>query len=372
MRALCSLELPALIKELKSLEGFRINRFYDAGNGRFFFKLRKGEERVNVQCLLPYTFNITEYLPQSSEPTGFATAARKRIEDAVIESIEQLNNDRIVLISLRKGDANGKVIIELFGRGNLILADDAMRITLAHLSHDFKDRSVRVGAAYKPPSGVPLDVLDLSRVHAEIKKVQQNGGRDAEALSVLVRAVGIGKLYIEEALARAGISPDTKVSNIDANGFDLIMQHVGGIINECTNAQQPTLYSKDDVLMDFSLCGMKKYAELSAQKVQSFQALLDTFYNQQMPAEVHESREAKELEKSIEKQRSLLTQLDVENAECKAGAGLIMRNLHSINAIIDFLRQNRHATKEDAQAIAQGIRILDVNLKDKSVRIELQ
>lgn len=372
MRALCSLELPALMKELKSLEGFRINRFYDAGNGRFFFKLRKGEEKVNVQCILPYTLNITEYLLQNSEPTGFATAVRKRIEDTVIESIDQLNNDRIVIMSLRKGDSKSIVIIELFGRGNLIIADDVLRITLAHMSHDFKDRSIRIGATYKTPSGVPLDVLDLSRVHAEIKKVQQSVEKDADVMSALMRSVSIGKLYLEEVLARAGIAPDTKIGTIDSSGFNLITQHVDGIINECTNAQQPTLYANGDVLMDFSLCSIKKYAEFSAQKVSSFQNLLDTFYNQQLPSEVQKSHEVQELEKSLEKQRSLISQLETESAECAARAGLIMRNLQSINIIIDFLRQNRHATKEDAQAVAQGIRILDVDLKEKSVRIELQ
>jgi hypothetical protein len=132
------------------------------------------------------------------------------------------------------------------------------------------------------------------------------------------------------------------------------------------------LYAKDGTLVDFSLCSIKKYAGLTVQKAPSFQNLLDMFYNQQVPQGVQKSREAEELEKSLEKQRSLLARLDVENAECVAGADLIMRNLHSINAIIGFLRQNRHATKEDAHAVAQGIRILDVNLKEKIVSIEIQ
>src|SRR5271157_1645019 len=158
MRALCSLELPVLIKGLKSLEGFRISKFYDAGNSRFFFRLRKGDEKLNVQCILPYTFNITEYAPQNLESTGFAAAARKRIEDYLIERIEQLNNDRIVLVRLKKGDTQSNIILELFGRGNLILTDAAMKITLVHTPHDFKDRSVRVGATYKPPSSFNIDV----------------------------------------------------------------------------------------------------------------------------------------------------------------------------------------------------------------------
>jgi predicted ribosome quality control (RQC) complex YloA/Tae2 family protein len=371
MRALCSLELPALIEGLKSLEGFRINRFYDAGNGRFFLRLRKGEEKVNVQCILPYTLNITEYVPQSSEPTGFASAARKRIEDFVIDSITQLNNDRIVLISLRKGETRGAAIIELFGRGNLILVDGTMRITLAYMSHDFKDRSVRPGAVYGPPSGVPLDVLDLRTINAEIKGVRQREP-DSEVLAALTRAVGIGKLYVEESLARAGIGADTKVCDIEESGFDSIAQHAAAVITECMNARSPTLYAKDGVLVDFSLCSIKRYAGLQVQKPPSFQNLLDAFYNQQVPAEAQKSHEAEELEKSLEKQRAFMSRIDAESAECTASAGLIMRNLHRINAIIDFLRQNKHATKEDAQAAAQGIRILNVNLKDKTVSIEIE
>jgi predicted ribosome quality control (RQC) complex YloA/Tae2 family protein len=118
---------------------------------------------------------------------------------------------------------------------------------------------------------------------------------------------------------------------------------------------------------------MKKYESMPAQKVQSFQGVLDFFYNQLAYSEeaVQESQEAKELKKSIERQMSLIAGVDAESAEFAAKAGVIMRNLPAINAIIDFLRQNRRATKDDVQAVAQGIKILDVNLKEKSVRIEL-
>ena len=320
---------------------------------------------------MPYALNTTEYMPQGSEPTAFATAARKRIEDYVIESIEQLNGDRIVLITLSHGDTKSEMIIELFGRGNLILADSAMRITLAYMTHDFKDRSVRVGAPYKTPSGASLDLLDWGRIWPEIKNVRQSEERDAEVLSLMIRAVSIGKLYVEEALARAGIDSDTKIKDVSASGFDDIVQQVKSVMNECANAPSPTLYSKDNVLVDFSLCSITKYSGLPAQKAPSFQNLLDTFYNQQMPSEAKKSSAVTEFEKSLEKQRALIASLDAENAECMTSANLIMRNLHSINAIIDFLRQNKHATKEDVRAVAQGIKIFDVNLKDKTVRIEL-
>ncbi len=371
MRALYSIEFPVLIKELKFLEGFRVSRFYDTGNGRFFFRLRKGDEKANMQCILPYTLNVTEYVPQSPEPTGFAAAARKRIEDSVIESVEQLNCDRIVLIKLRNGDAKSEAIIELFGRGNFILADGNMRITLAYISHDFKDRSVRVGATYKPPSGAGIDAFGIARVNTAIKNVQNGYMRDSDVLSALASAVGIGRLYVEEALARAEVDPASKVKDVDARAFNRLEVQVNGVINECINSRMLTLYSKDGALVDFSLCGIKKYDALPVQNAQSFQNLLDTFYNQQVVQEVKESRESLELEKSIEKQRSHLVQIETESKELSACARLILGDMHRINAIIDFLKQNRHATKEDVQAVAQGIRILAVDLKDKSVRIEI-
>jgi predicted ribosome quality control (RQC) complex YloA/Tae2 family protein len=371
MRALCSLELPILIRELKPLEGSRIGKFYDAGDSRFFLRLRKGEDKFNVQCMLPYALNTTEYVPQNPEPTSFAAAVRRRIEDAVIEAIGQLNNDRIVVMELRRGVERCKIIFELFGKGNLVITDGSMRITLVYAPHDFKDRSVKVGSDYKPPEGANLDVLDVEKVDAEIRGVQHKE-RDAEILPALAKSASIGKLYIEEALARAGISGDTAVQDIGSEGFERIIEHTNRVIKECAEAPAPSVYFKDGIPVDFSLCSIGKYSGLQSQRLDSLQNALDVFCNQQAPAAAKESQEAKELEKSIEKQRALIASLEAEAAGCSAGADIVMRNLHPINALINFLKQNRHATKEDAQAVAQGIKILDVNLKDKSVRIDIQ
>ncbi len=370
MRALYSLELAALVKELKPMEGFRISRFYEIGDGRFLLRLRNGEERMNVQCILPYAIFSTDYSPQGVEPTSFALAARKRAEGARIESVGQLNNDRIVVIGLSKGGDVSNLILELFGRGNLIVTDSAMQITLAYSMHNFKDRSVRVKSEYKPPSGAPLDFINHDNVRNAIAETQHKD-REAEALPALTRGIGIGTLYIEEALGRAGVPPERKISEISKKGFDLIADSIIAIIKECTDSQSPTLYMKDGAIVDFSLCPIRKYAQLGATKADSVQALLDAFYSQQVPVEAVKSREALELEKSLAKQRALLNQLDVEIGKCREGADVVMRNLNSINALVGFMRQNKRATKEEAQAAAQEIRILDVNLKDKTVRIDI-
>lgn len=303
MRGLHSFELAALAKELKSIEGFRISRFYETAEARFLMKLRKGDERTALQCILPYFINRTEYVPQGMEPTAFAAAARKRIEGALIESIEQLDGDRIVVIKLRKGEEDYHIVIELFGRGNLIVTDTAMKILLVYSAHNFKDRSVSPGTTYKPPSGA--------------RTTPGQGEAEPEGL-------------------------------------------------------EPTLYVKDGVAVDFSLRPEDKYKSLEARRFESVQDLLGAYYGMQAPAEAKKSKEVEALEKSMSRQKALIASLDKEITDCKMEADAVMRNLHGINALISFLKQNRHATKADAQGAAEGIKILDVNLKEKTVRIEME
>lgn len=371
MRGLYSLELAALAKELApQVEGFRIARFYDLGDDRFLFKLRKGEDRMSLRCMLPYMIGKTEYDLRADDPTQFAIAARKRIEGAVIEKVEQLGGDRILVFKMRKGTEARNMILELFGRGNLVITDGDMRIELAYSSHNFKDRSVRPKEEYVQPGGT-LGRLDPAGIKESIKSMHASDP-ETEALQAITRGAGIGKLYIEEALAQAGVPTGKKLKDIRASDVESIEGSIGDMITKCTEDPEPVLYEKDGIPVDFSLCKIGKYKSMKAKEFDSIQDMLDAFYSAQAPVESVKSREVEELEKSMEKQRALLGSLDGEIEECRSGADAVMRNLQSVNALISFLKQNRHATKAEAQEYAEGIKVLDVNLKDKKVRIEIE
>ena len=123
MRQLYTLELISLVKELQALTGFYVDKFYESEDNTFRFSLSRKGEKADVRCVLPYAIGRTEYIEQAEEPTNFATAVRKRITGFAIDAIEQYNNDRIIIIRLRKGEERINIILELFGKLNLAIEE---------------------------------------------------------------------------------------------------------------------------------------------------------------------------------------------------------------------------------------------------------
>ena len=152
MRVISTAEIAVIVDELQELAESHIERFYEIGENRFRLKLSKNRVQTNLQIILSHAINKTEYIEKQEQPSNFTVAVRKRIEGFLIKKILQLNNDRIVLFVLEKGDEQINLIVEMFGKGNLIIADRNMKILLAYRSQEFKDRIIKIGMDYKPPT----------------------------------------------------------------------------------------------------------------------------------------------------------------------------------------------------------------------------
>ena len=92
----------------------------------------------------------------------------------MIDAIEQYNNDRIILIRMKKGEESVSMILEMFGQGNLIIADNEMKALLVYRPHTFKDRTVQTNSKYTPPSSNNIDLLDAKAVEERIKNVGED------------------------------------------------------------------------------------------------------------------------------------------------------------------------------------------------------
>ncbi len=140
-----------MVNELQEFVGFYVDRFYELGDGRFRIKLSKKGAQANLQIILSHTINKTKYIEKGEQPTDFTMAVRKRIEGFQIKSIKQLNNDRIVMLELKKGDSEANLIAEMFGGGNLIITDNTMGMLLVYKRRQFKDRTMAPHLEYKAP-----------------------------------------------------------------------------------------------------------------------------------------------------------------------------------------------------------------------------
>ena len=80
-------------------------------------------------------------------------ALRKHLSGAWIDKIEQYEFERIVILNLRKKIGNWKIILELFGEGNIILTDENNKILQAIIFKKMRDRNIIRNELYQfPPS----------------------------------------------------------------------------------------------------------------------------------------------------------------------------------------------------------------------------
>ncbi|MDE1856848.1 MAG: NFACT family protein [Candidatus Micrarchaeota archaeon] len=369
MREISKLEIDLLAAELRSqLISMYVDRFYEIERGRFRIRFSAKGRKADLLCVLGETLNITAYVESAESPTGFASAMRKRIEGCSVEDIYTYGNDRIAVIGLKKGAERQSIIVEMFGKGNLILVDDSMQIKLAYTTASYGKREVRQGQRYEAPQTEAEKVSAESLAMAlERAKAQ---GAEARLMSSITKHINIGTVYIENAIVGAGLDPKAKLAGLTAETIESAAKAVVSLARMEMNPE-PTIYrDQSGKVVDYSVLPIGKYADLKAERCESLSQMLDRFYHE-LPGEEEASESVKELEKSIEKQRAILAQIDQRISDNKAVGDAIYGRMWEINGLIDDLKANRNATVEAVQPRHKGIKILKIDLKSKTVRVDI-
>ena len=141
-----------LINELKAkIEGGFLRKFYDLGGGAFRFGFYREGRNVAVYCKLLITFNETMYAETGGQATQFAIAMRRRIEGLRLLRLYQHGADRIIVMDLEGKGLQHRLIIEMFGKGNMVLVDGEGITELAYTLASYRERVVKPRTQYALP-----------------------------------------------------------------------------------------------------------------------------------------------------------------------------------------------------------------------------
>ena len=371
MRELYSLEIIRLVEELKTFENFYLDQFYETDTSKFRIKLSRKGEKANLQCLLPYAINRTSTIETKEQASNFSMAVRKRALGLKITKIEQYNNDRIILFRAEKPEYPINLIFEMFGRGNLIITDGNMKILLAYKIHEFKDRSVKPNSDYLQPknsSANPTDKNALEKVMGGISGSQ----KETTLLQYLTKNLAIGSLYIEESLNRLQLSASTKLKETDAKTVSNLGNEISSLVEECTRRPEFTAYLKDNRIVDFALCKIKKYSTLEQKQFGSLESCLEFVYGHASMGKEEKNEDEEKIRASLQKQVQFLNEIDAEIAQNKQSGQQIMNNMHAINAIIGAARSKKNPAIEDLKSLSDRIEILSISTKNKSIKIRIR
>ncbi len=369
MRDLSSLELFRIISEVKeSVAGSRIRKFYEVGEDSFRFSLYKDGKNTGVYCKLAKTFNTTVFAEQAEAATGFAMAIRKRITNSFVDGLEQPNMERILVFDLEHG--SHKLIIEMFGKGNMVLINAEGTIEACYKIFTYRDRVIKNGRKYEPPVQAGMHNFNTLNKESLAASLESSGGE--RLIIALSKYINIGPLYLDDMLRRIGLNPAGPASGKEAGKiFDALVE-----LKEKALHSKPIAYTANGAVTDYSLFEIVKYRDAEKIEYATMNELLDSIYKKERAAVGENEQEEmegrlNEIRSSIEKQEKLLEETRQEVSYFAECGNRIFENMDEINKLIDYFRRNKRATKDELNGLSSRIIVKEIDFKKNIIKIEM-
>ncbi|MEM2281556.1 MAG: NFACT family protein [Candidatus Bathyarchaeia archaeon] len=274
-----SFDVAAAVRELReTILNSRVGNVYQLDGKTVLLKLRRGENVYRLVLEAGRRLNLTSYaLEKPLVPPAFCMALRKHLRNSTLTNIEQYRFERIVVLSFKGKTGNFKLVIEVFGEGNIILVDGENRIVQALRYKRMRDRNILRGEnfAFPPPSGQnPLE-MDLQTFMEGLKAFGKN-----EVVRALARFLGIGGIYAEELLLRLGIGKTKPCNSLNTSQMEQIYSCLKDLIHQVLDGElEPCIiFDEKGEPLDVAPLKLKLYEGLKHQFYGSFNEALDEFY----------------------------------------------------------------------------------------------
>ena len=247
-KALTGPDIGHLVKGWQSLIGSRVDQFGRPELNKIVLKLRSREEGT-VRLLIDlsgWAYLTKQTISTESNQGVFVQKVRKLIKKSRIESIEQINGDRILSISFIRKEQKVNLIFEMFHKGNIILCTDN-KISAVMRKQKFRHRSLESGLSYQSPPSIDPFVVDYDTFKDKLVNSQRglgaaltidcNIGGDISTLicnnlkigkDVSISDVPVQEIYDElKRILNEVIGPtiflDSEGNNFTVSSFDLGM-----------------------------------------------------------------------------------------------------------------------------------------------------
>lgn len=275
-----SFDIAAAIPELKAtIADSRVNNIYQLNEKTLIFKLHKIDKPpIRLVTEAGRRLHSTVYAQESPNvPPAFCMALRKYLRGAWVSGIEQYEFERIVTLSFNTKAGLLRLVVELFGEGNIILTNEKNMILQALFFKRMRDRNILRNEvlAFPPPSGKNPFKVSLS----ELEEALKNAG-EVEVVRVTARFLGIGGVYAEEVLLRANVDkakPCKNLTDMEIKGIFDTLQSLLSKLSE-GNLEPSIILDQDGSFLDVVPFKLKRYEGFKTQGYSSFNQSLDEFY----------------------------------------------------------------------------------------------
>jgi predicted ribosome quality control (RQC) complex YloA/Tae2 family protein len=266
--------------------------------------------------------------------------------------VEQYEFERIVLFHFKAKTGVLRLVLELFGEGNIILVNERGEILQALVYKRMRNRNIVRNEIFQFPPASGKNPFKVNK--EELAEAVENLG-DVEVVRGLTRLLSIGGVYAEEILIRAKVDKSkhcNALSDFEVNAiFDslqsLLLLIADGKLEPCV------ILDKDRNFVDVTPLRLKRYEAFESQTYSSFNEALDEFYARVTAIEkVTTGIKVNELKREVERLRRIAAEQEKIIADarsraeyCRRIGDVIYLHANELQVLLDkFLR-----AKEDGK-----------------------
>ena len=367
-----ALDLHFLALELQGLSGAKVEKIYQPEKQDFLIVLHvpnKGKTILRIN--LPRYVFLTDFKGAvPDQPSHFCMMLRKYLSNARLRDVGQAGFERVLDILFETKDQSFRLIIELFSKGNIILASPDYVIKSPLFPKRWKDRTVRGNAPYEFPKQ-RYDLLAMGKDEF-FKAIKQS---DKESIvKTLALELSLGGRYAEELCLRAGI--DKSKAELD----EAELGRLWGSVEELLKSPlKPMIIYKDEEPFDITPVELELYKDHAKEGCSSFNAALESVLSAQLEneqkeaAEAESGKERRRLEAIVKQQEESIAKLERSSEENQRKGELIFESYMQVKEVLEELEKAKKklSWKEIKARLKDHPVIKELHEKNNEVIVEL-
>ena len=344
--SLSSLDIAALVAELRpKIVNSWINNIYSIGKNRVILRFRKTTESPFEMIFeLGKRFHMTKYFRKKpTAPNNKILSLRKHIRDLPVKDFYQIKLDRVLVFEISYKDGFYKLILELFGGGNIILVGPNNKIILAYVYRRMRDRDIHPGKEFKFPPSSDLNISTITK-ETFFEQLSKSSGK---VVNFLNEIMGLGPLYSKDILLKANVTTKT-IEELQDEEKNKIFENL--TILQKTVINKDYVYYKyidEDEIVDITPIALNRYDDLQVDEVDSFNDELDEFFSTQEeePEFTEDKTEASgkltKLQKILKDQEKHLKSLIEQEEKEKKKGDLLYANFSNVDELLTTILKTR-------------------------------
>ncbi|MDW3678220.1 MAG: ribosome rescue protein RqcH [Nitrososphaeraceae archaeon] len=317
---------------------------------------------------------ITSKKYKQMEENQLLSILSREIERAKINSVSQPGSERIFFLHfINKDNKERKLVVEIFGKGNIILCDESMKILWILNPVEVRHRILKTGLEYVLPPNRGEDVFQISL--EGMKKSRDMQPENTDLVRWLAKCTSLPRKYVEEILLHSGNSAKyaNNLSDNDVRDIYYKTKEITRKVIDETNHEPSIMVDKLGLAIDASPIGMSGGS--NAKKVESYMDGIDQVLSNEIISigrslKTEETdRKILELEHDLEEQNKAKTQVITRSQNLRRVAHELM-NLSSRGVEDMYDSTVRSLLENNDSKIVKENGITYLNIENERIKFE--